>query len=86
MEELSLDGCALGDTVTISQVTADGGSPQITKRGLLEVIADTFSNLTTLDLSYNTITSDGLASAPLKRLLVPSEEEGKGLKVFEVAW
>lgn len=84
LEELSLDGCALGDTVTISQVTADGGSPQITKRGLLEVIADTFSNLTTLDLSYNTITSDGLASAPLKRLLVPSEEEGKGLKVLRL--
>lgn len=84
LEELYLDGCALGDTVTVSQATVDDGSLQVVKKALLEAITDMFPSLTILDLSYNAISGDGLSSSALKRLLVPSADEGKGLKVLRL--
>ncbi|EJD07003.1 RNI-like protein [Fomitiporia mediterranea MF3/22] len=85
LSELILDGCALGDVVSISYESEDGGAPTVTKRNLLEIIADTFPSLTTLDLSYNSLTSDGLSPAVIERLLVPSNDNGrKGLKILRL--
>ncbi|KAL5526379.1 hypothetical protein ACEPAF_8102 [Sanghuangporus sanghuang] len=83
LSELILDGCALGNMVSISLESNDSGVSIVEKRGLLEVIAETFPWLTILDLSYNNLTSDGITPAVIEHLLVPSEGR-KGLKILRL--
>ncbi|KAL5525592.1 hypothetical protein ACEPAG_6928 [Sanghuangporus baumii] len=83
LSELILDGCSLGNMVSISHESDDGGMSTVEKRGLLEVIAETFPWLTILDLSYNNLISDGITPAVIERLLIPSEGR-KGLKILRL--
>ncbi|KAL5486204.1 hypothetical protein ACEPAI_7249 [Sanghuangporus weigelae] len=83
LSELILDGCSLGNMVSISHESDDGGVSAVEKRSLLEVIAETFPWLTVLDLSYNNLASDGITPTIIERLLVPSEGR-KGLKTLHL--
>ncbi|KAL5504324.1 hypothetical protein ACEPAH_8398 [Sanghuangporus vaninii] len=83
LNELILDGCALGNMVSISHESDDSGVSTVEKRGSLEAIAETFPWLTVLDLSYNNLTSDGITPAVIEHLLVPSEGR-KGLKILRL--
>ncbi|KAI5120112.1 hypothetical protein M0805_002196 [Coniferiporia weirii] len=84
LDELYLESCALGDAVSVTHESDDGGMPVSQKKGLLELLADTFPKISVLDLSYNALTSDGLSARALERLLVPSECSSKGLKILRL--
>ncbi|KAH8112006.1 RNI-like protein, partial [Phellopilus nigrolimitatus] len=84
LDELCLEGCALGDSVSLSQEPEGGGTPVSQRKGLLELLADAFPVLSVLDLSYNILTSDGLSSSALECFLVPSESRRRGLKVLRL--
>ncbi|OBZ66220.1 E3 ubiquitin-protein ligase LRSAM1 [Grifola frondosa] len=75
LEELSLEGCSLADSVPVSHVSSstDGANEFILPRPsepLLPLIAKLFPSLRTLDLSYNAITSAALTEDALSSLIL----------------
>ncbi|KAH9921865.1 uncharacterized protein B0H18DRAFT_1086012 [Fomitopsis serialis] len=86
LEELSLQGCSLPDSVPVSHV-ANGDEYSSLRRNepLLSLLAKLFPSMRTLDLSYNTLSSAALTKDALTHLILaaPSEEIGnprKGLR------
>ncbi|KAF7793723.1 hypothetical protein EIP86_004839 [Pleurotus ostreatoroseus] len=75
LEELSLEGCSLGNTVPVSRST-DGSSDLASSRKnepLLPLITKLFPSLRTLDLSYNTLKSEALDKDTLADLILASD-------------
>ncbi|KAG8922123.1 hypothetical protein FRC01_014449 [Tulasnella sp. 417] len=86
LEELLLDGCALGDLVRVRRLSGEQGGGEGTDEPIFEVLGGMFPAMTTLDLSEN-----GLTKVPgLVKLFFPAEAgedgEGKrrGLKVLRL--
>ncbi|KAM5539221.1 hypothetical protein V8D89_007094 [Ganoderma adspersum] len=78
LEELSLENCALGDTVPVFSSPASSSSSSSdstslaekrTSEPLLPLLARLFPSVRTLDLSYNALTSACLSSPSLDSLL-----------------
>ncbi|KAG8816088.1 hypothetical protein FRC17_000468, partial [Serendipita sp. 399] len=79
LEELSLDSCNLASEVPVSQESST--TPSMPKESLLHVIASLFPTLSTLDLSYNALTT--LAGVGV--LFTPdAEKKRKGLTTLRV--
>ncbi|KZT41807.1 hypothetical protein SISSUDRAFT_1016912 [Sistotremastrum suecicum HHB10207 ss-3] len=77
LDELNMDGCALNDSVVISQDGLSGTRSE----PLLQIIARLFPSLSTLNLSYNLLTTLNGADA----LIIPDwDKRRKGLKVFRL--
>ncbi|PCH39370.1 L domain-like protein [Wolfiporia cocos MD-104 SS10] len=78
LEELSLEGCNLPDSVSVTR--GDSGDETALRRTtepLLPLLTRLFPNLRTLDLSYNTLTSAALTKDVLSSLILASPlEEG----------
>lgn len=68
LEELVLEGCALGDTVPVAR----GDAAERTSAALLPLLAQLFPRLRTLDLAYNALTSGALSREALAALLLAS--------------
>ncbi|KAK7048204.1 hypothetical protein R3P38DRAFT_2867969 [Favolaschia claudopus] len=81
LEELSLEGCNLGDSVSISHVSAEETTPvhPSETKPLLPLLTELFPGLRSLDLSYNTITSAALTTPVLSSLILSSPGR-KGLQ------
>ncbi|KAL0953182.1 hypothetical protein HGRIS_004437 [Hohenbuehelia grisea] len=69
LEELSLAGCDLGDTVSVSRSGASTPSER-SNEPLLPLILRLFPSLRILDLSYNALTSAALSSDVVKTLVL----------------
>ncbi|KAF8895987.1 hypothetical protein BD779DRAFT_1466031 [Infundibulicybe gibba] len=81
LEELNLEGCGIGDLVTVtrSDPAAGASTPPRTSEPLLPLIAKLFPSLRTLNLAYNALTSTSLTTDALDTLLLASPER-RGLK------
>ncbi|KII89737.1 hypothetical protein PLICRDRAFT_52904 [Plicaturopsis crispa FD-325 SS-3] len=80
LEELSLEGCGLGDRVAVSRAdaTVSGAStPPRTTEPLLPLLVQLFPSLRTLDLSFNVLTSAALAPETLSNLILESPGTGE---------
>jgi Leucine-rich repeat (LRR) protein len=90
LDELYLDGCNLGDTVSVSETSPDQpkeAPSKAEKLNTIETIARVFPSLSLLDLSYNAFSSENLTPSILNMLLLPSNEsnsKGRGLKVLRL--
>ncbi|TDL20753.1 L domain-like protein [Rickenella mellea] len=91
LDELYLENCNLGDTVSVNQASADGAqTPPARKEKTVDLLATLFPTLSILDLSYNTLSSDALSMATLQLLLLPSSGDGpaaqkrRGLKILRL--
>jgi hypothetical protein len=85
LEELVLDGCGLGDNVSVTR-QAEGGSvtPPKSSEAILPLLTRLFPSLRTLDLSYNSLTSTALQKDVLTDLIMASSLDAlvtrKGLR------
>ncbi|KAJ7131716.1 hypothetical protein C8R43DRAFT_657910 [Mycena crocata] len=88
LEELSLEGCNLGDNISIATATADETVlvvPSQTKL-ILPLLTELFPSLRNLNMAYNTLTSAALTTAVLSDLILSSDSastpsaDRKGLK------
>ncbi|KAJ7757733.1 hypothetical protein DFH07DRAFT_742106 [Mycena maculata] len=82
LEELSLEGCNLGDTVAVSTASAEqtpfGSGPSET-RSILPLLSQLFPGLRTLDMAYNALTSTSLTTAVLSDLILsPAVDDAPG--------
>ncbi|KAJ7837436.1 hypothetical protein B0H13DRAFT_181641 [Mycena leptocephala] len=94
LEELSLEGCNLGDSVAVAHAGAEEALTMVssaTTRALLPLIAELFPNLRTLNLAYNTLTSAALTAPILSALILSSSasdsadgRERKGLRQLHI--
>ncbi|KAG8951263.1 hypothetical protein FRC04_006502 [Tulasnella sp. 424] len=77
VEEVLLDGCALGDLVRVRRLSGDAGGEGTDDEPIFELLGGMFPAMTTLDLSEN-----GLTKVPgLVKLFFPAGgEEGDGRK------
>ncbi|TFY64133.1 hypothetical protein EVJ58_g2832 [Rhodofomes roseus] len=76
LEELSLEGCNLPDSVPVSH--AENGDEYASPRRnepLLSLLAKLFPSVRTLDLSYNTLSSAALMKDALTHLILASPPE-----------
>jgi len=76
LEELALDGCGLGDNITVTH--QEEGSPSTPARlteALIPLIGRLFPSLRTLDLTYNLFTSATLRKDVLVNLIMASSED-----------
>ncbi|KAJ3557668.1 hypothetical protein NM688_g1345 [Phlebia brevispora] len=76
LEELSLEGCNLGNTVPVSRsADASGNDLAATRKTepLLPLLAKLFPSLRTLDLSYNALKSDAFDKDTLAELILASD-------------
>lgn len=80
LEELSLEGCALGDVVATARARDADGSPERSSEPLLPLIAQVFPTLRMLNLSGNLLTSASLTRATLMRLFVGEAPHRPGLR------
>ncbi|KAF8657555.1 hypothetical protein AX16_002192 [Volvariella volvacea WC 439] len=89
LEELDLEGCNLGDTVSTfrsassspTDFSLDSTSSQRSSEPILPLIARLFPSLRSVNLSYNNITSAALGADELNAVILASEEKNKaGLK------
>ncbi|CAL1717370.1 unnamed protein product [Somion occarium] len=82
LEELSLQDCNLGNTVSVSR-SQDANAAR-TNELLLPLLVKLFPNLRTLDLSYNNLTSDALGGDVLSSLILATNnietQPRKGLR------
>ncbi|EGO24190.1 hypothetical protein SERLADRAFT_369425 [Serpula lacrymans var. lacrymans S7.9] len=75
LEELVLDGCNLGDNVPVTRVQEASSENSTTPRSseaLLPLLTKLFPSLRTLDLSYNSLTSEALKTDVLTSLIMAS--------------
>ncbi|KAF9530920.1 hypothetical protein CPB83DRAFT_787495 [Crepidotus variabilis] len=82
LEELDLEGCNLGDLVSISissGVDSGTATPPRSNEPLLPMIAKCFPSLRTLNLSYNALSNASLTSTALSHLILASPHR-KGLR------
>jgi hypothetical protein len=70
LEELSLEGCGLGDSVAVSRQTSGNTTPSRSNEDLLALLARLFPSLRILDLSYNALTSSSLKAETLSELIL----------------
>lgn len=79
LEELSLEGCNLSDTVPVSKFksssTADEPLGSRQNEPILPLLARLFPTLRSLDLSYNVLTSTALTRDALTSLILATTEE-----------
>lgn len=88
LEELTLEGCNISDTVPVTRsgATPDGGdefSMPRTSEQLLPLLAKLFPSLRMLDVSYNALTSAALSQDALSSIILASDSaapERKGLR------
>lgn len=88
LEELTLEGCNISDTVPVTRsgATPDGGdgfSMPRTSEPLLPLLAKLFPSLRMLDVSYNALTSAALSQDALSSIILASDSaapERKGLR------
>lgn len=75
LEELALDGCGLGDNITVTHQGEGGSStpPKLTE-ALIPLIGRLFPSLRTLDLTYNLFTSATLRKDVLVNLIMSSQD------------
>ncbi|KAJ7471435.1 hypothetical protein B0H11DRAFT_1368827 [Mycena galericulata] len=93
LEELSLEGCNLGDNVAVStaspEETTFAAVPSET-RLILPLLTELFPSLRTLNMAYNTLTSASLTTAVLSGLILssdagpPAPVARKGLKQLQL--
>lgn len=76
LEELVLDGCGLGDNVTVTRQVEGSASPIKSSEPLLPLLTRLFPNLRTLDVSYNGLTSAALQKDVLVALIMASAQVG----------
>lgn len=80
LEELDLEGCNLGDSVSVRQASDAGVStPPRSTEPLLPTLVRLFPSLRTLNLSYNALTSAAL-DAETVRALVLAAPHRQGLR------
>lgn len=81
LEELSLEGCGLGNNVPVAKAVDASSSGEIpgtrAVEALLPLLARLFPSLRSLDLSYNTLTSDAFTQDALSNLVLASNEDGQ---------
>ncbi|KAJ6510500.1 hypothetical protein C8R45DRAFT_964310 [Mycena sanguinolenta] len=86
LEELGLEGCNLGDSISISHVSAEETTPVVPSetKPLLPLLTELFPSLRNLNLAYNTLTSAALSEPVLTALIMSSTGGGaperKGLR------
>lgn len=78
LEELSLDGCGFGDSVTVTRQVESSATPIKASEPLLPLLTRLFPKLRTLDLSYNALTSAALQKDVLMRLMMTSLQDTAG--------
>ena len=74
LEELSLEGCNLADSVPVIRSSEPRSSEP-----LLPLLSKLFPSLQTLDLSYNTLTSASITSEVLTPMIIATPQK-KGMK------
>ncbi|CAK5263046.1 unnamed protein product [Mycena citricolor] len=81
LEELNLEGCNLGDSVSVSIASAEEtiAVPSMT-RPTLPLIAELFPSVRNLNLAYNQLTAASLTDSTLSGLLTADGNLHKGLK------
>ena len=72
LEELDLEGCNLNDLVPTTVLNSAAVTPTRTNESLIPTIAKLFPSLSTLNLSYNTITDASLTPEALSNLILVS--------------
>ncbi|KAJ7262741.1 hypothetical protein B0H12DRAFT_1209525 [Mycena haematopus] len=86
LEELDLEGCNLGDSISISHASAEETTPVVPSqtKPLLPLLTELFPSLRNLNLAYNTLTSAALSAPVITALILSStgndSPERKGLK------
>ncbi|KAG6332765.1 hypothetical protein ID866_6321 [Astraeus odoratus] len=75
LEELVLEGCGLGDNVTVTYQGGDSPTPPKLNEPLLPLLARLFPSLRTLDLTYNLLTSAALRKDVLVNLIMASAHD-----------
>ncbi|KAF7361332.1 hypothetical protein MSAN_01165800 [Mycena sanguinolenta] len=86
LEELGLEGCNLGDSISISHVSAEETTPVVPSetKPLIPLLTELFPSLRNLNLAYNTLTSAALSAPVLTALIMASTGNGaperKGLR------
>ncbi|KAJ7334701.1 hypothetical protein DFH08DRAFT_1019203 [Mycena albidolilacea] len=88
LEELSLEGCNLGDAIAVSHASAEETTPVAASetKPLLPLLTELFPSLRNLNLAYNTLTSAALSAPVLTALILSSPADAsdtparKGLK------
>jgi Leucine-rich repeat (LRR) protein len=94
LEELSLSGCGLGDTVPVSRQERPGSSassPTRTSELILPLLIDLFPSIRTLDLSYNALSSSSFGTETLSSLILstadapsPPQQQRNGLRYLRL--
>ncbi|KAJ7227478.1 hypothetical protein GGX14DRAFT_630129, partial [Mycena pura] len=84
LEELSLEGCNLGDSISVSTAAAEEMTPIVPSQtqALLPLLTELFPSLRNLNLAFNTLTSAALTAPVLSGLILSSDAAParKGLK------
>lgn len=75
LEELVLDGCGFGNSLTVTRQVEGGANPIKSSEPLLPLLTRLFPNLRTLDVSYNALTSDALQKDVLMGLIMASTRD-----------
>lgn len=78
LEELSLEGCGLGDQIPVSE--HDQLSSRTTE-SLLPLLTKLFPSVVTLNLTYNALTSKSLTSETLTDLIINKRKPLKHLRL-----
>jgi Leucine-rich repeat (LRR) protein len=79
LEELSIEGCGLGDLVPTFYADQPLGAR--TNEALFPLLAKLFPSLVTLDLTYNLITSKSLTADALSALILDKNKPLKHLRL-----
>lgn len=80
LEELDLEGCGLGDTVSVSVANSGDTTPPRTSESIIPLLTKLFPSLRTLNLSHNALTSSSLLAESLSSLILSAPPRRKGLK------
>ncbi|KAJ7640506.1 hypothetical protein DFH06DRAFT_1477993 [Mycena polygramma] len=80
LEELSLEGCNLGDSISVSTASAEETTPFVASdtRPILPLLAELFPSLRNLNLAYNTLTSAALTAPILTALILAAPASASG--------
>ncbi|KAF8131287.1 hypothetical protein K438DRAFT_1643160 [Mycena galopus ATCC 62051] len=88
LEELSLEGCNLSDSISVCHASAEETTPIVPSqtKPLIPLLIELFPSLRNLNLAYNTLTSAALVAPVITALILAGDGEGslererKGLK------
>jgi hypothetical protein len=82
LEELSLEGCNLSDSISVSVATADASALAIPSQTmpLLPLLTELFPSLRILNMAYNMLTSATLTTEILTALILASPGSATGRK------